>query len=139
MRLAIVTTHPIQYYAPVFKLLTERKRVDVKVFYTWGTSAQHKHDPGFGRTIDWDLPLLEDYDYEWLENTSGNPGSHHFKGIINPDIIDRINAYQPGAILVFGWAYSSHLKVLRYFKGKVPVWFRGDSTLLDESNSIKAT
>ncbi len=137
-RLAIITTHPIQYYAPVFKLLTERKRIDIKVFYTWGISAQHKHDPGFGKTIDWDLPLLHGYNYEWLENTSNNPGSHNFKGIVNPGIIERINAFQPEAILVFGWAYSSHLKVLRHFKGKLPVWFRGDSTLLDERGGIKA-
>lgn len=138
MRLAIITTHPIQYYAPVFKLLNERKKIRLKVFYTWGTSAQHKHDPGFGKTIDWDLPLLNGYDYEWLENTSTNPGSHHFKGIVNPNIIDRIKSFQPNAILVFGWAYSSHLKVLRHFKGKVPVWFRGDSTLLDERPGVKA-
>jgi len=34
--------------------------------------------------------------------------------------------------LVFGWSYKSHLKVIRYFKNKIPVWFRGDSHLLDK-------
>ena len=46
MRLAIVTTHPIQYYAPVFKLLHQRKKVTIKVFYTWGEKAMDKFDPG---------------------------------------------------------------------------------------------
>ncbi|PJJ79462.1 glycosyltransferase family 4 protein [Mucilaginibacter auburnensis] len=136
-KLAIITTHPIQYYAPVFKLLAERKSIQIKVFYSWGTEAQQKFDPGFGKTISWDVPLLDGYDYEWLENTAKNAGSHHFNGIINPGIIDRIKQYQPDAILVFGWAYKAHLKVLRYFKGKIPVWFRGDSVLLANNNTVK--
>ncbi|WP_184544998.1 glycosyltransferase family 4 protein [Mucilaginibacter sp. FT3.2] len=129
MRLAIITTHPIQYYAPVFKLLAEQ--MDVKVFYTWGTQAQEKFDPGFGKTITWDIPLLEGYPYEWVKNTAPDPGSHHFKGIVNPELINQINTWQAEAILVYGWAYDSHLKVIRHFKNKLPLYFRGDSTLLD--------
>ena len=53
-RLAIVTTHPIQYYAPLFKLLTERGLITAKVFYTWSQSEQGaKYDPGFGKSIEW--------------------------------------------------------------------------------------
>jgi len=131
-KLAIITTHPIQYYAPLFKLLSERKQIDIKVFYTWGEHSVKKFDPAFGKDISWDIPLLEGYNYEWAQNTAAEPGSHHFKGIITPGLIRQIKAYQPNAILVFGWAYQSHLKVLRYFKNKLPVYFRGDSTLLDE-------
>ncbi|RZL24357.1 MAG: glycosyltransferase, partial [Pedobacter sp.] len=58
-------------------------------------------------------------------------GSHHFMGMKNPSIISKINNFNPDAILVYGWAYYSHLKVLRHFKGKIPIWFRGDSHLLD--------
>ncbi|HTM99677.1 MAG TPA: glycosyltransferase family 4 protein [Pedobacter sp.] len=52
-------------------------------------------------------------------------------------MIDKITEFNPNAILVYGWSYKSHLKALRYFKGKVPVWFRGDSNLLDEKPSLK--
>lgn len=136
MRLAIITTHPIQYYAPVFKLLAER--CHLKVFYTWGKDgAKSKYDPGFGKTIEWDLPLLEGYGYEFLKNTSKYPGSHHFKGIINPDIIKKINAFKPDTILLIGWSYSSHLKVMRHFKESVPIWFKGDSTILDPASKWK--
>ncbi len=136
MRLAIITTHPIQYYAPVFKLLAER--IDVKVFYTWGEKAGGKFDPGFGKVVGWDIPLTEGYNYEWVKNTAGDPGSHHFRGIINPSLKDQIKAFGAEAILVYGWAYHSHLKVIRYFKNKLPVYFRGDSTLLDSRRDIKS-
>ena len=138
-KLAIVTTHPIQYNAPLFRLLTERNRIAPKVFYTWGkTSIENKFDPGFGKQIQWDIPLLDGYDYEFLENVSTEKGSHHFKGIINPDIITRIDAFEPDAILVFGWSFQSHLKLLRHYHKKIPILFRGDSTLLDPISSLKA-
>lgn len=136
-RLAIVTTHPIQYNAPLFKLLAERKNIDIKVFYTWGESVlEKKYDPGFGKVIEWDIPLLEGYEYEFLENTAIEMGSHHFKGIINPGAITIIKKYNPDAILVYGWSFQSHLKIMRYFKNKIPVLFRGDSTILDKTGFI---
>jgi glycosyltransferase involved in cell wall biosynthesis len=137
-KLAIITTHPIQYYAPVFKLLRKRERISIKVFYTWGVGAIDKYDPGFDKKIEWDIPLLEGYPFEWVQNVSKSPGSHHFKGVVNPGLIKQIKAWQPDALLVFGWGYHGHLKVLQHFKNKIPILFRGDSTLLDETGGIKA-
>jgi len=136
-KLAVITTHPIQYYAPVFKLLNQRKKINVKVFYTLGEGAVNKLDHGFNKIVEWDIPLLDGYEFEWMKNTAANPGSHYFKGIVNPDGIERIKKYQPDAILVFGWAYHAHLKIIRYFSGKVPIYFRGDSTLLNELGGLK--
>ena len=136
-KLAIITTHPIQYYAPVFKLLAERKRVCVKVFYTLGEVAASRHDHGFDTAVSWDIPLLEGYSYEWVENTAGAPGSHHFKGIVNPGICKQVAAWSPDAVLFYGWAYSGHLKAMLYFHNKVPVYFKGDSTLLNEPSGVK--
>ncbi|RYE20255.1 MAG: glycosyltransferase family 1 protein, partial [Sphingobacteriaceae bacterium] len=65
------------------------------------------------------------------------PGSDGFLGIINPDLIQEINNWQADAILVYGWAYQAHLKAIRYFKNKIPVYFRGDSTLLNRKKGIK--
>jgi glycosyltransferase involved in cell wall biosynthesis len=136
-KLAIVTTHPIQYYAPVFKLLYERQNISVKVFYTWGERALDKYDPGFDKKITWDIPVLDGYPYEWVLNTAAEPGTHHFKGIINPELTNQLNRWNPDAILFYGWAYNGHLKAIRHFKNKIPVLFRGDSTLLDEKGGLK--
>ncbi|SDE04021.1 Glycosyltransferase involved in cell wall bisynthesis [Mucilaginibacter pineti] len=133
-KLAIITTHPIQYYAPVFRLLHERGNIDIKVYYTWGSDSLNKHDPGFSRVVDWDIPLLEGYPFEWVKNTATDPGSHHFMGIITPGLTRQLADFAPDAILVFGWAYHSHLQVIRRYHGRLPVYFRGDSTLLDESS-----
>jgi glycosyltransferase involved in cell wall biosynthesis len=137
-KLAIVSTHPIQYNAPLFQHLAQLPGLSVRVFYTWSQSISNKkYDPDFGKVITWDIPLLEGYDFQFVTNISLNPGSHHFKGIDNPTLISEIKNWKPNAVLVIGWSYKSHLKCLRYFKGKLPVLFRGDSTLLDEKSGIK--
>jgi glycosyltransferase involved in cell wall biosynthesis len=136
-KLAIVITHPIQYYAPWFKLLATRKKLQLKVFYTWSQAATTVKDKNFGLSITWDVPLLEGYAYEFVENVSKQPGSHRFLGIDCPDLIPKLKAFTPDAILFFGWNFKSHFKAMRYFHGRVPVWFRGDSTLLDETPGLK--
>lgn len=95
-----------------------------------------KYDPGFGKTIKWDIPLLEGYDYLFEKNISKDAGSHHFKGIDNPSLIGDVENWKADAVLVFGWSFKSHLKVLRYFHGKIPVFFRGDSTLLNQIRGV---
>lgn len=137
-RLAIITSHPIQYNAPLFKLLAERNRIEIKVFYTWGEAVlQNKFDPGFGKTINWDIPLLEGYDHKFVKNVAVSPGSHHFKGIDNPSLVKEVEDWKADAVLLYGWAFKSHLKLMRYFKGKLPVLFRGDSTLQGHRNKLK--
>ncbi len=137
-RLAIITTHPIQYYAPLFKLLHQRGTISIKVFYTLGKTDHVKHDHGFNKAIAWDIPLLEGYEYEWAENVAEYPGTHHFKGIITPRLPEMVNSWHPDAVLIFGWANKGHLETLKYFKGRLPVYFRGDSTLLDEKAGIRS-
>ena len=42
-----------------------------------------------------------------------------------------MRAWGADAVLVYGWNSFSHLSAILHFKGKIPVLFRGDSTLLD--------
>jgi len=138
IRLAIVSTHPIQYYAPYFKMLSQQTNLCVKVFYTWSQAkTEEKYDPDFKRMIKWDIPLLEGYDFEFVENVAPDPGSHHFKGIDNPTLNTKITEWNPSLILMIGWGYKSHFSCMRHFKGKVKILFRGDSTLLDEKPGLR--
>jgi glycosyltransferase involved in cell wall biosynthesis len=116
-RLAIICQHPVQYYAPLFKLMA--KQHEIKVFYA-SKSNENRFDIGFGRHISWDVPLLKGYTYVF---------SHRLK-----DIHD----YRPTAILIYGWAYRSHFKIILHFRKRIMLLFRGDSTLLDPINRWRA-
>ncbi|HVO47237.1 MAG TPA: glycosyltransferase family 4 protein [Steroidobacteraceae bacterium] len=132
LRLAIISTHPIQYYAPLFSELERSRWIQPRVFFTWSQSVSGAvHDPGFGREVRWDVPLLEGYEYEFVPNIAPRPGTERFFGVRNPGLIHAIKRWNADAVLVFGWNLASHLQAMRYFKGRLPVFFRGDSTLLD--------
>lgn len=136
MRIAIVTTHPIQYNAPWFRLLAAEPGVEVKVFYTWHTGEQTVIDPGFGMTIAWDIPLLDGYEYE-LVPPAAKVVSRTFWNMNSPGLNKKIEQWKPDVVLVMGWNFRSHFGCMRYFHGRIPVWFRGDSTLLNEKSGIK--
>lgn len=138
LKLAIVSTHPIQYYAPVFQSLARSAEVLPRVFYTWSQAAAGaQFDPGFGRVVQWDVPLLDGYEHEFVPNVARHPGTEHFLGLQNPTLNARIEAWGADAVLVYAWNSHSHLAALRHFKGRLPVLFRGDSTLLDDVSGMR--
>src|SRR4051794_8064768 len=107
IRVGIATTHPIQYYAPWFRWMAENASLDIKVFYLWEFGTVRNHDPGFRRSIEWDVPLLAGYDYEFVANKSSRPGTDHFWGIRNADLNARIAEFSPDAVLLIGYRYAS--------------------------------
>jgi glycosyltransferase involved in cell wall biosynthesis len=136
LKLAIIITHPIRYFIPLVQLLNKKRRIELKLFFTYGPDLlrKQKYNPAYREKAEPALPLFEGYDYEFIENIAKNKSTYHFKGIINPSLISKIVQWQPDALLVCGWKFHSHLQAMRHFKGKVPVYFRGDSTLLDEGS-----
>src|SRR5437870_109513 len=103
-RLAVVATHPIQYYAPLFRTLAARRRLELRVFYGWqGASSAAAYDAGFGRPIRWDVPLLDGYDYVFVPNDSNEPGTERFQGIDGKSLISTIQDWAPTSVLIYGW------------------------------------
>jgi len=139
MKLAIVISHPIQYFAPFFRLLAQHAKLELRVFYTYSQWQDTYYDKEFGRDIRFDIPLLEGYDYQFSGNEARKPGLQSFFGIHCPGLAQEVAAFGPSALLVHGWNYRAHLSIMRHFKGRVPVYFRGDSHLLDAIPGWKKT
>lgn len=69
VRLAWLATHPIQYQAPILRAITKCPDIDLTALFFSDFSTRTFVDPGFGRTIEWDTPLLEGYRHEFLAGT----------------------------------------------------------------------
>ncbi|HEY6347645.1 MAG TPA: glycosyltransferase family 4 protein [Bryobacteraceae bacterium] len=135
IRLAIIISHPIQYYAPLHQRLACHDGLEIKVFFTWHSGNAAAWDRGFQKSVAWDIPLTEGYESELVPNVAPDPGTHHFFGLRNPALVERVLAWKPHVVHLTGWAWHSHLMALRAFAGRgVPVFFRGDSHLLDSPN-----
>jgi glycosyltransferase involved in cell wall biosynthesis len=71
--LLILESHPVQYHAPVYRELTRLCSGRVLVAYATDCSVRGHHDPGFGQSVAWNVPLLEGYDFVLLHAERGEP------------------------------------------------------------------
>lgn len=132
-RLAVVLTHPTQYYSPWFRWLRAHTTLDFRVFYLWDFGVAVRQDPEFGLKFAWDVDLLAGYDSEFVPNRAARPGTEHFWGLRNPALSARLATWRPDAVLLFGYRYAAHLRAIAWCRRRgVPLVFRGDSHLLGQ-------
>ena len=92
-RLAIILSHPVQYYSPWFRWLRAHAAIEFKVFYLWQFGVTTQRDPQFETAFQWDVDLLAGYDSEFVPNRARDPGTHHFRGLDNPELCRRLAAW----------------------------------------------
>lgn len=127
-RVAVVASHPIQYQAPWFRALA--RVCDLTVLFCHRQDGEGQARAGFAEPFEWDVPLLDGYRSEWLENVSGTPGVDRFGGCDTPGIKGRLAQGQFDACIVSGWYLKGYLQAIRACRGLgVPVIVRGDSQL----------
>jgi len=129
-RLVVVETHPIQYKAPLFRLLAAHPQIDLTVLYAMLPDAGQQ-GAGYGVSFEWDVPLLEGYSYEVLENCAKLPAVNRFGGCDTPGIRERLRKLNPDAVLVNGWVAKTCLQALSACrKLGIPCLVRGEANLL---------
>ena len=129
-RLAIVETHPIQYKAPLFRLLAAHPQIAPTVFYAMIPDDRQQGD-GFGISFAWDVPVLEGYPFELLENRARDPAANRFGGCDTPGVYARLRQMRPDAVLVNGWVSKTCLQALMACKRLgLPCLVRGEANLL---------
>ena len=128
MRVAILTSHPIQFQAPLFREIS--RHMDITVFFAHRATPEQQAAAGFGRLFDWDVDLLEGYSHAFLSNVAHDPGAHHFAGCDTPEIGQKLTTGRFSALLVTGWHLKSYWQGIWAAKRRrIPILVRGDSQL----------
>jgi glycosyltransferase involved in cell wall biosynthesis len=137
-KLAVVASHPIQYQAPWFRALAVA--TNLTVFYC------HRQDPSdhartdFGVAFEWDIPLLEGYNYRWLHNRSSRPDVSTFRGCDTPEIAGILTRGAYDVCVVSGWYLKSYIQAIRASRrAGIPVLVRGDSQLATKRSPLAST
>jgi glycosyltransferase involved in cell wall biosynthesis len=136
MRLAVLTSHPVQYYAPLFRELA--RRMDLKVFFAHRATPNEQARAGFGTPFEWDVDLTSGYPNTFLENVARRPGIGWFSGCDTPGIGRALRQGKFDALLLMGWHLKSYLQGLLAAKRLgIPVLVRGDSQLATPRSPLK--
>ncbi|MDE2462804.1 MAG: glycosyltransferase family 4 protein, partial [Alphaproteobacteria bacterium] len=126
MRLAIVASHPVQYYAPIYRALA--RRLDLTVLYGHKATHADQAEAGFGVGFDWDVDLLEGYRHIFLRNVAATPALGRFTGVDTPDVGAHLQ--NADAVLLMGWNLKCfHQALWAAKRRRLPVIVRGDSQL----------
>ncbi len=129
-RLAILVTHPIQHFAPLYKKLAQNDRLKVKVFFYCHMGINSYFDPGFREKFSWDIPLLEGYEYAFLP-IKQEPRELKPLAPFSPGLLKALQAYDPDYVYLTGYAYLNNWLAFlwsRYHRKKL--LFFSDSELL---------
>lgn len=132
IRLGYLTSHPIQYQAPLFRALAKTPSVELEVLFCDQHGVGESFDPGFGRVVKFDTPLLDGYAHRFLRNVAWNPRVSP-TGLLNPKAIALEYAGAYDAMVVHGYAYLTHgLALLGPRWRRTKLLLRGESHGLDE-------
>jgi glycosyltransferase involved in cell wall biosynthesis len=129
-RVLAVAAHPVQYMAPIFRRMAAHPSLDLHVAYCSLRGAEAGHDPEFGASIKWDVPLLDGY--SWSEVPNRGSGGESFFGLRNPGLWKLIRGRNYDAVL----CYTGYLNAtfwIAYFaarRSRSAFLFGADTTTL---------
>ncbi len=128
-KIAYLVSHPIQYQAPLLKYLNQDEEIQLKAFFLSDKSITGYMDPGFGQKIEWDVPLLEGYDHEFLPSLGGRQRVS-FVRPWSVGLESRLKKGEFDFLWVHGYAHKVCIQAIHLAKKLgIKVLMRGDSNL----------
>ena len=135
-KLAIVTTHPIQYQSPLFKEIANSNKFQLDVYFASKHGYQSKYiDKDFKKKFNWNINLLSGYNYFFSAKADQNVNSFFLSfNDLNKTLFK--NKYT--AILLFGWSNIFYIKTFFLAKlHKIPIILRVENNFEEEINYLK--
>lgn len=123
LKLGVLVSHPIQYFVPVYRELARTQGIDLTVLYRTRVGVDAYHDPGFGQTVQWDIPLLDGYAHQFLSVKNSLEGAEW-------SVISALLRKRFDVLLVHG--YNSLTNLLAILVAKLSgtkILMRGDTRL----------
>jgi glycosyltransferase involved in cell wall biosynthesis len=109
-KLAVVTTHPIPHFAPVFQRIAKNGRIDIVAIYLTDAGARNYYDKQFGRSLAWDIDLLSGYRHRVLRPGLDQVPKGFFKTDA-PEVTKLLQEENPDAVLIYGYSRRLNWRV----------------------------
>jgi glycosyltransferase involved in cell wall biosynthesis len=111
-KIIFINSHPIQYFAPLYKYLNQQG-INTSCWYCSTETLAGHRDRQFNAEIKWDIPVLEGYTHRFFKNYSWKPSFYNgFFGLFNPGLLTALFRQPPSVIIVHGWACLTNVLVL---------------------------
>jgi glycosyltransferase involved in cell wall biosynthesis len=130
IRIAVVNTHPIQYFAPLYAYVNESPDIEVTALYLSDFSMRGATDHGFGQVVKWDIDLLGGYPYRFVGPNAKTLVPTGFSSTIVPEIWDAVRRGGFDALWIHGHGVAANLIAAAAAKSiGIPVFMRCETHL----------
>jgi len=127
-RLAYLTSHPVQYQAPLLRAVSGLEDVELHAWFLSDFSARHHYDPECGLGFSWDVALTEGYEARFLSKSDRPAGWHRPLGLAAER---RLRRESYDALWLHGWSHPLQWRIARLaFRSGWRVLLRGETPLL---------
>jgi glycosyltransferase involved in cell wall biosynthesis len=135
--LAVLTTHPIQYQIPIWKGLASRGNIPFKVFYMSDQGLEPRFDPGFGRSLSWDIDLLGGYESEFLDTYKRSRSDSFWSLRLKPGFGRVLRRMHAEVLWIQGWQVAAYWQaIFEARKAGAEVWIRGETNARSNAGGI---
>lgn len=129
LRVAIVVSHPIQYFVPLYRALAATPQLRPLVLFSSRIGLDPRLDPAMGVSMAWKTDLTSGYPHRFL---AGAEGVAHigFLALNNVDVGRRLAEHDPDVVILHGYASLTNLKALAWAKlRRRPVILASDASI----------
>jgi len=129
-RIAVLNSHPIQYFAPLYAYLNNDPGLDITALYMSDFSLRGGRDKGFGQAVSWDVDLLSGYRSVFLGKQAKLRVPGGFFSLCVPEVWKEIRSGRYDALIIHGHNYLANLIALAAAKWiGIPILVRGETHL----------
>jgi glycosyltransferase involved in cell wall biosynthesis len=126
-KVAIFTTHPIQYQSPWFRSIAAESALEAKVYY-FSVPDDRSQGSGFAHAFQWDLPLRDGFANQLLKSIRLSGSTTKFFTQIATGLAAELRDFAPDAVLVMGWNNVGVVQAsLTAKRLRIPLIVRGES------------
>lgn len=134
-RLAIVVSHPIQHFCPLYANWAKNDLWEIKVFFASNAGAKPYFDENFKKMITWEGLRLEQFAHEFLNGDQDIPVNANTDA---SNLTNSLQAFAPDAVLTYGYDQKLQRRAKTWAINQgIPVIYFADSELRQKRSKIK--
>src|SRR3954447_11885707 len=107
-RIAILNSHPIQYFAPLYAYLNAAPDLDITALYLSDISLRGAKDIEFGHDVKWDVDLLSGYRSIFVGSAARSREPRGFFSLIAPQVWGELRSGRYDALWLHGHNYAAN-------------------------------
>jgi len=135
IRIAIVSSHPIQHLCPQYVSFSHNDQVECKVFFGSALGLRKYMDQNFGQEIHWNNLNLDQFNHHFLNGDKIIQPDKH----LDADTLEKeLENYHPDMVFTYGYFQKLQRRTYRWaMQNNIPLVYISDSELRHQTNPFK--